>query len=95
MWQNSVQEVEGALYDPGIVHALIKPTGLDIQRIDVSGACFLWLKTVPEKEKMLTTLPGLLIICLVPFFHLIDPSNNPPFQSVYIETALTFVQYKG
>jgi len=53
-----------ALYDQGIVHALRKPIGLDIRRIDAHGAYSLWLKTGPEKEKMITTLPGLLIICL-------------------------------
>jgi len=49
-----------ALYDQGIAYALRKPVGLDIRRIDVHGAYFLWLKPGREKEKLITTLPVLL-----------------------------------
>jgi hypothetical protein len=56
------------------MHALRKPIELDIRRIAVSGACFLWLKTVPEKEKMITTLPGLFF---VPYFSHFYPLQAP------------------
>jgi hypothetical protein len=46
--------------DQGIVSALRKTDGLNTRRIGVHGAYSLCLKNDPEKEKMITTPPGLL-----------------------------------
>jgi len=59
------------------VYALKKPLGLDIRRIDAPWAYSLLFKTGPEKEKMITTLDGLLFACphfSVPIFPKVSTS---------------------